>query len=234
MKLSPPNIPKKYQPPGFHILHEDPDLIVGNKSAGILTVAALWEKKNTVEGALNNYIRKGSTISKKQIYVVHRLDQATTGVLIFAKSEKVQHFLKDNWPSTVKYYYAIVHGKLAQKSNTIESYLQEDEDYVVSSTSDTSKGKLARTEYHVVHETEHYSLLKINLLTGKKNQIRVHLSEAGHPIVGDTKYGPTPSRFKELMLHSFSIEITHPFKKERVRFEAPVPEHFKRLIKYNY
>lgn len=234
MILTPPKIPKKYQPRGFRFLHEDQDIIVGVKSAGFLTVAALWEKTNTIEGALNEYIRKGSALSKKQIYVVHRLDQATSGVLIFAKSEKVQQFLKDNWPTTVKYYYTIVHGKLPQKTGLIESYLQEDEDYVVSSTDDPTKGKLARTEYAVVKETDQFSLLKINLLTGKKNQIRVHMSEAGCPIVGDTKYGPAQSRFKDLMLHSFSLEITHPFKKERVRFEAPVPEHFQRLMPYNY
>ena len=236
MIITPPKIPKKFQPRGFHMLHEDLDIIVGNKAPGFLTVAALWEKENTIENALNTYIRKGASLSKKQIYVVHRLDQATSGILIFTKSEKVQRFLKENWPTTVKYYYTIVHGKLPQKTGLIESYLQEDEDYIVSSTNDPSQGKLARTEYTVVKETEHYSLVKINLLTGKKNQIRVHMSEAGCPIVGDTKYtnDKVKNRSKDLMLHSFSIEITHPFKKERVRFEAPVPEYFKKLMPYDY
>ena len=236
MILTPPKIPKKFQPRGFQILHEDLDIIVGNKAPGFLTVAALWEKSNTIENALTTYVRKGNATSRKQIFVVHRLDQATSGILIFAKSEKVQQFLKENWPTTVKYYYTIVHGKLPKTSGLIESYLQEDEDYVVSSTQDSSKGKLARTEYTVVKETEYYSLLKINLLTGKKNQIRVHMSEAGCPIVGDTKYtnDKIKNKSKDLMLHSYSIEITHPFKKERVRFEAPVPDYFKKLIAYDY
>lgn len=234
MKMQPPKIPKKYQPEGFEIIHEDLDLIVVNKSCDILTVAALWEKTNTVHNALNFYVQKGNPRSKKCVYVVHRLDQATSGVLIFAKTEEVQYFLKNNWSTTVKHYYAIVHGKLAKKSDTIESYLEEDEDYVVRSTGNAEKGKLAKTEYTVVHETQYFSVLKINLLTGKKNQIRVHLAEAGHPIVGDVKYGKKDTRQKTLMLHSFSATITHPFKQERFRLEAPVPEHFKKLVDYKY
>lgn len=234
MQITAPKIPKKYQPRGFEILHEDVDLIVGNKAPGFLTVGALWEKVNTIHNALNQYVRKGNPKSTKSVYVVHRLDQATSGVLIFAKSEKVKDFLKDNWSTTVKTYYAIVEGHLQKKSGLIESYLQEDEDYVVSSTKDSEKGKLARTEYEVVQESAAFTLVKINLLTGKKNQIRVHFSEAGHPLVGDAKYGDKNTKYKELMLHSFSVVITHPFRKERVRFEAPVPAYFKKLIDYKY
>ncbi|WP_347359431.1 RNA pseudouridine synthase, partial [Bdellovibrio sp.] len=182
-------IPKKYQPKGFEILHEDLDIIVGNKAPGLLTVAAKWERENTVHNLLNQFVRKGNPRSNKCVYVVHRLDQATSGVLIFAKSEKAQQFIKDNWKDNVKTYYAIVHGTLKKKSGTIQSYLSEDEDYVVHSSADSSEGKLAITEYEVLKETDKFSLLKINLLTGKKNQIRVHLSEEGHPIVGDAKYG---------------------------------------------
>jgi 23S rRNA-/tRNA-specific pseudouridylate synthase len=151
--LQKPKIPKKYQPPGFEILHEDVDLIIGHKAADTLTVAALWEKTNTVQESLNTYVRKGNIHSKKCVYVVHRLDQATSGVLVFAKTEKVQNTLKNNWPKTLKHYYAIVHGKIEKKSGLIESYLSEDDDYVVHSTKDPEKGKLAKTEYNVVFET---------------------------------------------------------------------------------
>ena len=225
-------IPKKYHPPGFEIIHEDPDLIVGNKAPGYLSVAAKWEKSNTIHNALNQYVRKGSTISKKSVFVVHRLDQATSGILIFAKTENVQHFLKDNWPATVKTYYTVVHGKMAKKSGTISSYLSEDEDYVVHSSQD-DKGRLAHTEYSVVKETAYFSVLKINLLTGRKNQIRVHLAGEGHPVVGDPKYGK-PDKHKNLLLHSFSIAFTHPHSKNRVRYEAPVPEYFYKVVDYNY
>lgn len=229
-----PNIPKKYRPRGFDILYEDRDLIVGNKTAGFLTVAALWEKENTIHNILNSYVRKGSAQSRKSVYVVHRLDQATSGVLIFAKSPEVQDFLKDNWKTTEKTYYAIVRGTLSKKQDTISSYLLEDDDYVVHSTTDAERGKLAVTEYTVVKETPHVSLVKINLLTGKKNQIRVHMSEMGHPIVGDAKYGKESGRQAHLMLHSFSVEFTHPFSQKRVRVQADVPAYFKKLVDFAY
>lgn len=230
--MSVPKIPKKYQPRGFEILFEDRDLIIGNKSAGILTVAALWEKQNTIHQILNSYVRKGSAVSKKSVYVVHRLDQATSGVLMFAKTPEVQEFMKNNWKTTIKTYYAIVHGHLQKKQGTISSHLVEDEDYVVASTSDTEQGKLAITEYSVVKEDKNKSLLKINLLTGKKNQIRVHMAEAGHPIVGDAKYGKKNDG-KNLMLHSYSLEFTHPFRRERLQVTAKVPDSFERLISIN-
>lgn len=227
-------IPKKYQPRGFQILHEDLDVIVGNKAPGALTVAAKWNAEDTIHSALNQYVRKGNPRSNKVVFVVHRLDQATSGVLIFAKTEEVQSFLKENWKSTVKNYFAIVHGKMDKKSGTIQSYLEEDENYVVHSSMDSDKGKLAITEYQVLKETDQFSLLKINLLTGKKNQIRVHLAGEGHPIVGDNKYGKSTTRFKDLCLHSAVIEFTHPHSKKRVRITAPVPHYFKNLIEYNY
>lgn len=228
-----PKIPPKYRPRGFHVLYEDRDLIVGCKVAGFLTVAAKWEKENTIHEILNNYVRKGSPQSRKSVYVVHRLDQATSGVLVFAKSPEAQEFLKANWKSTRKTYYCIVRGVLAEKAKVIESFLQEDDDYVVHSTSNPELGKLAQTEYAVVKETPHLSVLKINLLTGKKNQIRVHMSELGHPIVGDTKYGKN-EKGPNLMLHSFSIELTHPFNGQRLRVQADVPDYFKRLVEYAY
>jgi tRNA pseudouridine32 synthase/23S rRNA pseudouridine746 synthase/23S rRNA pseudouridine1911/1915/1917 synthase len=231
--LEKPKIAKKHQPKGFEILYEDIDIIVGNKAPGFLTVGAAWERVNTVYYALNHYVRKGNARSRKCVYVVHRLDQGTSGILVFAKSERVQYYLKENWKSTVKTYYAIVYGKLERKSGTVSSFLMEDDDYVMHSTDDT-RGKLAHTEYDVIKETNNFSLLKINLLTGRKNQIRVHLSDLGHPIVGDDKYGPGSKRHPQLALHSASIEFTHPFSGKRLTFKAPVPEHFSKLIHYAY
>ncbi len=236
MSIQPLNklkIPKKYQPYGFEILHEDLDVIVGCKTAGALTVAALFEKDKTVHNALNIYIRKGNTRSQKSAYVVHRLDQWTSGVLIFAKSEQAQQTLKNNWKSTIKHYYAIVHGHINKKSGLIESYLSEDEDYVVHSSKNKNDGKLAQTQYEVVKEIAGYSLVKINLLTGKKNQIRVHFADQGHPLVGDTKYGKDKAA-KNMMLHSFSIEFTHPHHGKRLLVQADVPDYFKKLIQFDY
>lgn len=226
-------VPRKYQPKGFHILHEDRDVIVGNKSPGILTVGAMWEKENTVHNILNQYIRKGNSRSRACVFVVHRLDQATSGALIFAKTEEVQQYLKNNWKSTVKTYYTIVHGHLKKKADTIESYLSEDEDYHVHSSKDSGKGVLAQTQYEVIQETASYSLVKVNLLTGKKNQIRVHMAELGHPIVGDVKYGKN-TKFKNLALHSASLEFTHPFSKKRILVKAKVPDYFKELVPFDF
>ncbi|MCX5680779.1 MAG: RluA family pseudouridine synthase [Candidatus Omnitrophica bacterium] len=189
----------------------------------------MWNKEHTVHSALNQYVRKGNARSRKCVYVVHRLDQDTTGVLVFAKTEQVQNFLKDNWKSTIKTYYTVVHGRLAQKTGTFSSYLVEDEGYKMHSTSD-SKGKLSHTAYTVLEETDKFSLLKIDFLTGRKNQIRVHLADAGHPVVGDAKYGKGGARHHRLALHSQSISLTHPFSGQRVTFAVPVPEYFSALM----
>ena len=227
-------IPKKFQPQGFEIIFEDLDLIVGNKKPGALTVSALWNRDNTVHSALNQYVRKGNPCSSKCVYVVHRLDQATSGILVFAKSEQVQNYLKDNWKTTTKTYFAIVHGKLEKKSGLITSYLQEDDDYVVHSSDKSDQGKLAQTEYEVVAETVKFSLVRINLLTGKKNQIRVHMNDLGYPVVGDAKYGKKDTNFKNLCLHSYSLELTHPHSKKRVSFTVKPPEYFSQLVKFAY
>lgn len=223
--------PKRHQPKGFDILYEDRDIIVGNKAPEFLTVGAAWNRENTIHSALNRYVRKGSVKSRKCVYVVHRLDQATSGVLVFAKTRQAQEFLKNHWKSTIKTYYAVVHGRLAKKSGTISSYLTEDDDYVMHSSRNSTDGKLAHTAYTVLKETDKFSLLKIDLLTGRKNQIRVHFADEGHPVAGDIKYGKSTAKHKRLALHSQSISFTHPFNKKRMTFETKVPEYFSRLVR---
>ena len=223
-------IPGKYQPKGFFILYEDDDIIVGEKSPGFLTVSAAWDKGQNIYYGLNGYVRKGNSRSHKRVFVVHRLDQHTSGLLIFAKNEHAQTRLKDDWRNTKKIYYAVVHGRLAQKSGMFESYLLEDEDYVVRSIEDSVEGKLAKTVYTVLKETSRFSLVKIDLLTGRKNQIRVHFSENSHPLVGDAKYGPQTTRFSRLALHAQSISFTHPTSGERITFETTIPAYLLDLV----
>ena len=223
-------IPQRYQPKGFTIIYEDRDVLVGNKAPGFLTVSAKWNKEHTIHAALNQYVRKGNSRSHERVYVVHRLDQDTSGVLIFAKTPSAQIFLKAHWKDTIKIYYAVVQGRLAQKTGIISSYLAEDDEYVVHSTGDAAKGKLAQTGYTVVKEAGKFSLVRIDLLTGKKNQIRVHFAERGHPVVGDSKYGPRGTRFRFLALHAQSISFIHPFSKERLTFEVEVPKYFQELV----
>lgn len=224
----------KHQPRGYQILFEDRDLLVGNKAAGALTVAAKWNRDQTIHSALDHYVRKGNPRNPQRVFVVHRLDQATTGVLIFAKSEAAQQFLKNDWKSTTKTYLAIVHGEVKKKSGKITSFLEEDEDYVVHSKEKSSKGKLAETEYEVLASNAKYSLLKINLLTGRKNQIRVHMADLGHPVVGDDKYGKAGGKAHLMALHAAKIEFTHPHNRKRISVTAKVPVFFAKLIPYNY
>lgn len=230
-------VPKKFHPPGFELLYEDQDIIVGNKAAGLLTVAAKWNREHTVETLLNLYVGKGNPKSSKRVYVVHRLDQATTGLLVFAKTEAALKFLKGDWPQTKKTYLAIVHRTPSAREGVIESYLSEDEDYHVHSSQHaqpvegaTGDSKLARTLYRVLKSTPKFALLEVDLQTGRKNQIRVHMADLKHPIVGDKKYGPGETPNRNLMLHSWKLELTHPFNKKRLSFEAAPPRYLTALV----
>jgi RluA family pseudouridine synthase len=221
----------KFLPKGLVILHEDRDILVVDKPAGLLTVATKTDKLRTVHFALTDYVRKGCAKSRKQIYVVHRLDKQTSGVLIFAKTERAKINLQGGWKKTEKEYLAVVHGKFAERSGTITSYLTENKaSRVVYATTDTAKGKLSHTAYKVLRETKRFSLLEVHPLTGRKNQIRVHFADIGHPVVGDRKYGKENERYERMALHARSIAFNHPFSGKRLFFEAEVPEYFDKLV----
>ncbi|MDD2310273.1 MAG: RluA family pseudouridine synthase [Desulfuromonadaceae bacterium] len=222
--------PAKYQPKGVTILHEDRDIIVVEKPCGLLTIGTERDKSRTAHTILNDYVRKGDPRSRNRVYIVHRLDRDTSGILIFAKSEAAKTFLQGHWDSTDKHYLTIVHGSLAQKNGTISSYLAENAAFNVYSTADQSAGKLSHTEYTVLKETRGFSLLEIHLLTGRKHQIRVHLSEHGHPVVGDRKYGTSNDSYGTLALHARSISFTHPVNGKRLAFETGIPDFFTRLV----
>ena len=217
-------------PRGLAILYEDNDILVVDKPAGLLTVGTDSNKTRTAYYILTDYVRKGSLKSRNRIFIVHRLDQWTSGVLVFAKSEEVKLRLQEQWKDTQKKYLAIVHGRLSQKEGIITSYLAENKAFVVYSTTDAAKGKLARTAYKVLKEAGNFSLLEVNLLTGRKNQIRVHLADKGHPIAGDRKYGKADDGYKRLALHSKSISFKHPTTGRQMTFESKVPTYFKRLL----
>jgi len=221
-------------PAGIKILYEDRDLIVIDKSSGLLSVKANYETEKRAHRLLTNYVKKGNPKAKIQLFVVHRLDRDTSGVLIFAKSYAIREKFAQQWETVEKKYLALVYGNLTEgnlieKSGVIESYLAEGENYIMRSVKNPREGKLARTKYKVIKESKHYSLLEIDLLTGRKNQIRVHLSENGHPIVGDTKYKKdTKGR---LALHAFSIRFKHPYNNEEMMFEAKIPQYFLNYFK---
>jgi tRNA pseudouridine32 synthase/23S rRNA pseudouridine746 synthase/23S rRNA pseudouridine1911/1915/1917 synthase len=222
--------PAKYHPKGLTILHEDKDVIVVEKSCGLLTIGTDRDKTRTVHTILNEYVRKGDPRSRNRVYIVHRLDRETSGILLLAKSETAKIFLQEHWQDTDKRYLTVVYGKLARKSGTFTSYLTENSAFTVYSTPDQTLGKLSQTEYEMLKEANGYSMLAIHLLTGRKHQIRVHLSEQGNPVVGDKKYGKSYNVHGNLALHARSLSFTHPVSGRRLFFETPIPDYFTRLV----
>jgi tRNA pseudouridine32 synthase/23S rRNA pseudouridine746 synthase/23S rRNA pseudouridine1911/1915/1917 synthase len=222
--------PAKYQPKGLTVLHEDKDIIVVEKPCGLLTMGTDRDKSRTVHTILNEYVRKGDSRSRNRIYIVHRLDRETSGILILAKSESAKIFLQGHWQETDKRYLTVVHGSLTKKTGTISSYLAENKAFTVYSTPDSALGKLSQTEYMVLKETKGFSLLEIHLLTGRKHQIRVHLSEMGHPVVGDKKYGKGTDAYGTMALHARSISFTHPVSGKRLTIATGIPDFFTRLV----
>ena len=215
---------------GLVILYEDQDILVVDKPAGLLTVATEREKSRTACAILTDYIRKGCGRCRKRVFVVHRLDRDTSGTLIFAKSEEAMHRLQALWKQTEKKYIAVVYGRCEKSSETIATYLAENNGYNVYSTTDSTKGKLSQTTYKVLRMTKRVSLLEVVLLTGRKNQIRVHLAGIGHPIVGDRKYGKEDESQPRMALHARVISFKHPFSDKRLTIESPVPAFFTTLV----
>lgn len=223
-KFSPP--PKRFQPKGLTVLYEDHDILVVDKSSGLLTMSTEKERENTAYFLLTDYVRKGNSKSRNRIFIVHRLDKETSGVLIFAKTEKAKRFLQSKWQQFSKKYSAVVLGRLTKKEGVISSYLAENSIHKMYSVSNPEKGVLAKTGYKVLKESKQYSMLEIDLLTGKKNQIRAQFSELSHPVAGDRKYGDKQRGVKRLALHAASLTIIHPHTKREMTFEAKIPGYF--------
>jgi len=215
---------------GMGLIYEDRDIIVIDKPPGLLTMASATEKEKTAYHILTDYVRKGCAKSPKRVFIVHRLDRDTSGIVIFAKSEAAKNSLQEGWDKTEKKYLAVVYGKLPKKSGVITSYLAENVAHVVYSTQDKSVGKLSTTAYKVVKETRDFSVLEVELVTGRKNQIRVHFAESGHPVVGDAKYGKKDDIHKRMALFARSISFLHPWNGRRMLLEAKIPTYFNGLV----
>ena len=215
---------------GLVILHEDQDILVVDKPAGLLTIGTEKDKVHTAYFILTDYVRKGNARSRNRVFIVHRLDRETSGVLVFAKSEEAKFRLQDDWSKTEKKYLAVVRGRCRKSEETITTYLAENKAHVVYSTSDPAKGKLSTTAYKVLKQAKDVALLEVTLLTGRKNQIRVHLAGIGHTIVGDRKYGSAKEPNTGLALHARSLSFTHPVSGQRLTFAAKVPGVFHKLI----
>jgi RluA family pseudouridine synthase len=214
----------------INIVYEDDEFIAIDKPQGLLSVESDKESDQTAFNYVFNYLQSKNKLQRP--YVLHRIDKETSGVLVFAKDVRIHSMLKLRWNELVqtREYYAIVEGKLDRKEDTITSYLKENQNNLMYSSKDPS-GEYAITNYRVVKENTLYSLLRVNIETGRKNQIRVHMQDLGHPIVGDDKYGHTKNPLKRLGLHASKLIFKHPITNEEVIISAPVPNIFRGLFK---
>lgn len=209
------------------LMYEDNDLIVIEKQSGLLTVPAGPDRREkTAQKIVDDYVYAQDGYS--HAYVCHRLDQYTSGILIFAKNSHIQQILRDSWNTHVveRKYMAICEGVPKQMEGEVRSYLVENSVMKVYSTDDPSKGKLSVTRYKVNKVVGDYSQVDIQILTGRKNQIRVHMSDLGCPVAGDRKYGAQSNPCGRLMLHNYVLQFIHPATKENLRFELPLPKNF--------
>ena len=209
------------------ILYEDKSIVVVSKPSHLLTISTDNEKEKTMFHKVIEYERKKNKNNK--VFIVHRLDKDTSGILVFAKNERIKRQLQDNWQNTKRYYQAVVEGNVEKKEDTIKSYLKENKALITYSTN-KSDGKLAITKYKVIKTNKKYSLLDIEILTGRKNQIRVHMNDINHPIIGDKKYNSKTNPIKRLGLHANKLILQHPITKQTMTFEDKTPKEMLSLF----
>lgn len=221
---------KESQPQRLEILFEDPYLIVIAKEAGLLSIATEQEKEQTAYSILSDHIKKRDP--KNRIFIVHRLDRDTSGVMLFAKSEKVKELLQKDWKDVVeeRSYIAITEGTVNSPEGTITSWLKENKTFTMYSSQNPNGGQKAITHYRVLKKNKNYSMLEVCLETGRKNQIRVHMQDLGHSIIGDKKYGSTKNPLRRMGLHARVLAFRHPITGEDVRFETEIPKDFLSLF----
>lgn len=213
--------------PRLSLVYEDDYVIVINKGYGLLSVGTQSHKKEeSAYDILREYVKRQNPRNK--LYVVHRLDRDTSGLMMFAKTEEAQENLRHNWNNMVldRLYVALLEGYVKEDTGYIKSRLAENSQFVVYSTEEEGKGRLALTRFTVMKRANGLSLVEFSLDTGRKNQIRVHASEMGHPISGDRKYGAKESRLHRLCLHARTLRFAHPITRKDMRFELPVPSRF--------
>ncbi len=213
--------------PKLKVIFEDQYLIVVEKKEGLLTVSTGKSDETTAFSILKNYVKKASP--QNRIYVVHRLDRETSGVIMFAKTREIQLALQENWHRVItrRVYVALVEGKVEKPEDTIVTWLTENEKSLkIHSSKVDNGGQQAVTHYRTIKSNDKFSLLEVELETGRKNQIRVHMQDIGHPIVGDKKYGSEVSPIGRVGLHARVLAFIHPMSLENVTFETHVPKTF--------
>ena len=214
----------------LEIIYEDDDFIAVNKPSGLLSVANDKEKEKTAYRYLMDYVRGKNP--RARIFVVHRLDKDTSGVFIVCKNEDLKNLMQDKWNDLVskRGYIAICDGVFKTKEGTIKSYLKETSTNIMYSSQNPHQGQLAITHYKVMKESLKHSMVDVNIDSGRKNQIRVHMGDLGHNIIGDTKYGNPSNPLNRLGLHAYALEFTHPLTKQKLAFKAKTPKEFNSLF----
>lgn len=218
---------------GIEVIYEDKDIVIIEKDAGMLSISTQRGPEVTAHSQLMDYVKRDHP--KNRIYVVHRLDRDTSGVMLFAKNEPMKKNLQENWKEIVteRIYTALVEGQVKKDKDTITSWLTESKTLKVYSSNFDNGGKKAISHYKKIRGNKNYTLLEVQLETGRKNQIRVHMEEIGHPIVGDKKYGAHGNPMKRLGLHATTLSLKHPVTGKNMTFTSKVPKKFKPLLKDN-
>lgn len=218
--------------PRMQMVYEDEYIMVVNKGYGLLSMGTPSAKRDvTAYGLLKDYVKRIHPLNK--VFIVHRLDRGTSGLMMFAKTMEAKDAMQHNWNNMVleRRYVAVVEGLPENDEGVVRSYLSQTEEYEMYSTQDADKGQLAVTRYKVLERGNGCSLVEFSLDTGRKNQIRVHAHDLGHPIVGDRKYGALTSPINRIALHARTLRFVHPVTRKDMRFELPVPSRFTALVR---
>ena len=220
-----------FSSPRIKLVYEDNDILVINKGYGVLSMGTDNIKEGTAYSIMREYVKYSDPRAK--VFIVHRLDRDTSGLMLLAKSRIAKDNLQHNWNNMVlnRKYVAVVEGVIPDDEGVVKSYLAETAQFEVYSTQDPTKGQLAITRYKVLKRSSGYTLVELELDTGRKNQIRVHMKDLGHPIVGDRKYGASSSPIRRLALHARTLRFVHPITRKEMNFELPVPTRFAGLVK---
>jgi 23S rRNA pseudouridine1911/1915/1917 synthase len=215
---------------GIRIRHEDTAVIVIDKPAGLLSIASEGEADKTAYAFLTQHVRRGNKLGRERVWIVHRLDRDTSGLMVFAKTEAAKRALQESWDAAEKIYLAVVEGAPPAVSGKFDSYLDESNPLKVYVSDETPTTRRAQTRYRVIKSSETTALVELVLETGRRHQIRVQLAHAGCPIVGDKKYGAETNPIRRIALHATKLRFVHPTTKEPVRFESPLPGDLGRLV----
>lgn len=217
--------------PRMRLVYEDNDVMVIHKGYGLLSVPTeSHRKEDNAYEIMRNYVKDQSPRNK--LFIVHRLDRDTSGLMMFAKSQEAQDVLRHNWNNIIleRLYVAVLEGNLEQDKGYVKSRLTENSQFVVYSTENPEEGRVAVTHYEVLARGNGYTLAQFSLDTGRKNQIRVHAQDLGHPIAGDRKYGAKTSPINRLALHARTLRFAHPITRKDMNFQTPIPPQFSAVV----